>query len=161
MLYFAYGSNMDCGQMRQRCPSAQLMAVAKLAEHALQFTRRSKDRDCGVADVVREQGKSVWGVVYDIAQIDVDRLDKAEGFRPGRPLRANSYVRKKRRVYRDGNYDKPILVWIYLGNRQKNPPRPNAEYKKLLIAGAKFWKLPQAYQSELERIETLESGYAL
>ena len=26
----------------------------------------------------------VWGVVYDIAEIDFGRLDVAEGFRPGR-----------------------------------------------------------------------------
>ena len=152
---------MDFEQMQQRCPSAQFVAVAELTNYALKFTRLSKDRDCGVADVIPEQGKNAWGVVYDIARMDVDRLDKAEGFRPGRPLSANSYVRKKRRVYRDGDHDKPIIVWIYLANRQKNPPRPNAEYKKLLVDGAKFWNLPEAYRAELEQIEVMESSPVL
>ena len=40
MLYSAYGSMMDFREMRQRCPSAQFVAVAKLLDHLLQFTRR-------------------------------------------------------------------------------------------------------------------------
>ncbi|SRR6266540_1834394 len=153
MLYFAYGSNMDFGQMRQRCPSAQFVAVAELPGHVLKFTRRSKDRGRGVADVVPEPGKSVWGVVYDIAEIDLGCLDKSEGFSPGRLLSANSYVREQRHVHRDGDENQPILAWIYLANRQPKAPRSNAEYKKLLLDGAKFWHLPESYRAELERIE--------
>ena len=40
MIYFAYGSNLDFVQMRSRCPSAQFVAVAKLPDHQLAFTRR-------------------------------------------------------------------------------------------------------------------------
>jgi len=57
MLYFAYGSMMDLGEMRGRCTSAKFVAVAKLPDHSLQFTRRSIKRGCGVADVVPEPGK--------------------------------------------------------------------------------------------------------
>ena len=63
MLYFAYGSMMDLGEMRGRCTSAKFVAVAKLPDHSLQFTRRSIKRGCGVADVVPEPGRDVWGVV--------------------------------------------------------------------------------------------------
>jgi len=153
MLYFAYGSMMDFGEMRKRCPSAQFVAVARLPDHSLQFTRRSVNRGCGVADAVPQQGRDMWGAVYDLAEIDFARLDVSEGFRPGRPLNVNSYVRKQRHVYRDGAEDQPILVWIYLGNPQPNPPLPNAVYKKLIVEGAKFWHLPKPYQAELERIE--------
>ena len=153
MLYFAYGSMMDFGEMRQRCPSAQFVAIARLPDHSLQFTRYSINRGCGVADAVPQREKEVWGVVYDIAEIDFGRLDDAEGFRPGRPLASNSYVREQRHVYRDGDKHQPILVWIYLGNREPNPPLPNAAYKRLLVDGARQWHLPEAYQTELQRIE--------
>ena len=39
MLYFAYGSNLDCGQMRSRCPSTQFVCRAVLKDHSLAFTR--------------------------------------------------------------------------------------------------------------------------
>ena len=57
-------------------------------------------------------------------------------------------------VYRDGNPDEPLLVWLYFANRQPNPPLPNAAYKKQLVDGAKFWRLPQEYQAQLARIQT-------
>lgn len=153
MLYFAYGSMMDLGEMRGRCTSAKFVAVAKLPDHSLQFTRRSIKRGCGVADVVPEPGKDVWGVVYEIAEEEFANLDKAEGFRPGRPLSENSYVREQRQVHRDGDESLPILAWIYFANRQPNPLLPNAAYRKLIVDGARHWRLPPEYQAELEGIE--------
>lgn len=42
-MYFAYGSNMDCDQLRQRCPTARFVAIAKLDAHrfASQGNRRN------------------------------------------------------------------------------------------------------------------------
>jgi gamma-glutamylcyclotransferase (GGCT)/AIG2-like uncharacterized protein YtfP len=98
MLYFAYGSNMDWTQMRERRPSAQFVAVARLPEYRLAFTRRSINRGCGVSDVVADKKESVWGVVFDIQETDIALLDKSEGYQPGRKREANSYVREERHV---------------------------------------------------------------
>jgi gamma-glutamylcyclotransferase (GGCT)/AIG2-like uncharacterized protein YtfP len=159
MHYFAYGSMMHFDEVRQRCPSARFVAVAKLPDHALKFTRRSVRRGCGVADAVGEQGQEVWGVVYSIADAELDRLDEGEGFNPSRPLSADSYVREQRDVYRDGHSDQPIHAWIYFANRQPTPPRPSPAYKKLLVDGAKQWGLPPEYQALLERIDTADHGH--
>ena len=70
MLYFAYGSNMDWDQMRTRCPSAAFVGIARLPDHRLAFTRFSKTRKCGVADVVPAKGQSVWGAVFSIDERD-------------------------------------------------------------------------------------------
>jgi gamma-glutamylcyclotransferase (GGCT)/AIG2-like uncharacterized protein YtfP len=156
MLYFAYGSNLDFTQMRQRCPSVQFVAVAKLPKHRLDFTRKSTTRDCGVADVVPDETTNVWGVVYDIAETDFGKLDSSEGFRPGRPLNANAYNREQCHVSRDGSENQPLVVWIYVANRQDNPPLPNAAYKKLIVEGAKHWHLPADYIAQLERIEVAD-----
>jgi hypothetical protein len=61
MLYFAYGSNMHAGQMKERCPSATFLCRAKLPAHRLAFTLRSCRRGCGVADILRDEAKDVWG----------------------------------------------------------------------------------------------------
>jgi gamma-glutamylcyclotransferase len=151
MLYFAYGSNMDWVQIRERCPSAQFMSVAKLPDHRLAFTRKSETRKCGVADAVPEKGANVWGVVYQIDEVDVGRLDQSEGFRPGRAN--NSYAREERHVFGDGDKTKPVAVSIYFAQREKNPPPPNAPYKRVILEGARFWHLPEDYIAELEKID--------
>ena len=71
MLYFACGSNMYWDQMRERCPSAQFVSVAKLDNHRLAFTRESSERRCSVADAVPAKGQDVWGVVYRIADVEI------------------------------------------------------------------------------------------
>ena len=154
MLYFAYGSNMDPGQMRQRCPSARFVAVAKLPDHRLAFTHHAKDRGCGTCDGVPDPGQEIWGVVFDISESDLEPLDESEGYAPGRPLSLNCYVRQQRQVCREGIRDKPMLVWLYFANQQPNPPLPNAAYKKQLVDGARFWGLPEEYQAQLARIQT-------
>jgi gamma-glutamylcyclotransferase (GGCT)/AIG2-like uncharacterized protein YtfP len=154
MLYFAYGSNLDPQQLHQRCPSARFVTVAKLPDHRLAFTRYAKDRGCGTCDGVPETGQGIWGVVFDISEEDLRRMDKSEGYQPGRPSNENAYIREQRKVLRDGKQGQPVLVWLYFANREPNPPLPNAAYKKQLVDGAKYWGLPEAYQVQLRRIET-------
>jgi gamma-glutamylcyclotransferase (GGCT)/AIG2-like uncharacterized protein YtfP len=153
MLYFAYGSNMDLSQMRERCPSAHFVCIAKLKDHRLAFTRKSEKRGCGVADDIPEQGRDVWGVVYEIDQRDLRRLDKCEGFIPGRRREDNAYVSEERHVYSDGNEDASLVALVYFAIQQNNPPHPNAEYKQLIVDGARYWHLPMPYIEELELIE--------
>jgi gamma-glutamylcyclotransferase (GGCT)/AIG2-like uncharacterized protein YtfP len=154
MLYFAYGSNLDPRQLRGRCPSARFVAVAKLPDHRLAFTRYAKDRGCGTCDGVPEAGHDIWGVVFDISEADLGRMDESEGYQPGRPLSENAYIREQREVCRDGKAGEPMRVWLYFANRQPNPPFPNLAYKQQLVEGARFWGLPEEYQEQLRRIET-------
>src|SRR5687767_6545074 len=78
-LYFAYGSNMDLDQIVVRCPSAKFQHAAVARGFRLGFTRFSKKRGCGVADLVAETGEEVWGAVFKIAELDVAKLDRSEG----------------------------------------------------------------------------------
>jgi gamma-glutamylcyclotransferase (GGCT)/AIG2-like uncharacterized protein YtfP len=88
MLYFAYGSNMDWNQIQERCPSSRFIAIAVLPNHKLAFSRKSEERECGVADSLPEQGAEVWGVVYEIDDRDIGSLDYHEGYQPGRKTNA-------------------------------------------------------------------------
>jgi gamma-glutamylcyclotransferase (GGCT)/AIG2-like uncharacterized protein YtfP len=151
MLYFAYGSNMDWNQMRDLCTSSRFAGIAVLQDHKLAFTRKSVKRGCGVADVVAQDGAHVWGVVYDIADLDVGKLDVSEGFRPGREK--NSYYRRECLVFLDGEEQRPVAVSAYFGDLQPNPPLPNAAYKNLILVGGRYWHLPEEYIRELEKIE--------
>ncbi len=153
ILYFAYRSNLDCAQMRERCPSVRFRCIAKLQDYRLAFSRCSSTRGCGVADVVPEKGRVVWGVVYEIDDADVTELDHNEGFREGRAV--NSYTRRVVTVLENGNQAQPLSVQTYFATPQENPPPSNAECKRLIVDGAKFWNLPREYIRELERIEVM------
>jgi len=152
MMYFAYGSNMDWNQMRERCPSATFVCVAKLPAHRLAFTRRSIKRGCGVADAIPDDRRDVWGVVYEIVQVDVGNLDQSEGFSPGR--QKNAYTREERHVFVEGDHSKPVAACIYFARKEKSPPPPSPDYKGLIINAARFWHLPAEYIASLEKIET-------
>jgi gamma-glutamylcyclotransferase (GGCT)/AIG2-like uncharacterized protein YtfP len=153
-LYFAYGSNMDPAQMEKRCPGADYFSIGMLPEHRLAFTRYSTNRGCGVADAIRHKRGKVWGVVFSITPKDLARLDDNEGYRADRPPEKNSYNRKRCKVWRDGNEDDGLDVWIYFAVRQPGAPRPNAPYKQHLTDGAKTdrWQLPAWYRAKLKRI---------
>jgi hypothetical protein len=152
-LTFAYGSNMDFAQMCERCPSAQFICIAILKDHRLAFRRKSKDRKCGVSDVVPKPGAVVWGVVYEITEYDLAVLDIKEGYRPSRLAEDNSYNRRTESVFQDGAETKPLNVEIYFAVPQENPPLPNQTYKDLIMNGARHWELPVDYRTELEKIQ--------
>lgn len=152
-LTFAYGSNMDFTQMRERCPSAQFISIAVLKDYRLMFPRKSKDRGCGVSDVVPTSDSVVWGVVYEITEYDLAVLDVKEGYRPSRSAESNSYNRRTGTVFQNGDETKPLNVEIYFAVSQENPPLPNQTYKDLIVNGAKHWNLPADYIAELETIE--------
>ena len=150
MLYFAYGSNMNWGQMKRRCPSARFVSTAMLKSNRLDFTRKSRRRDCGTADIVAQSGCDVWGVVYEIDENDLPALDDAEEFLLGRA--ENGYTRQERYVLPGGDAGPPLRVALYVAEKQENPPLPNQEYKDLILEGARHWGLPREYVAALERI---------
>ncbi|MBM3739226.1 MAG: gamma-glutamylcyclotransferase [Acidobacteria bacterium] len=152
--YFAYGSNLKLSEIRRSCPSAERKHRVKLADHALVFPRKSEGRQCGVASVEVRAGSEVWGGVYEIAELERQRLESREGFKPNRPLAANSYVPANLTVFVDGDAAKPMEVLTFIANPQTNPPLPNPEYKSLILAGAGEWKLNAKYIAQLEQIVT-------
>jgi hypothetical protein len=151
VLYFAYGSNMDWKQMRQRCPSVRFIGVARLADHRLAFTRRSINRGCGVADALHERGSEVWGAVFEVPDPEVGELDKSEGYQTGRAK--NSYWRRACMVFIGGDCQQPLKVETYFADPQKNPPLPNQAYIDLILAAARHWHLPADYIGRLESID--------
>jgi gamma-glutamylcyclotransferase (GGCT)/AIG2-like uncharacterized protein YtfP len=115
---------------------------------------QSFTRGCGVADILRDEAKDVWGVVYELPENELEHLDKSEDFRPGRPNDQNEYTRENHHVWREGAAKRPLLVSLYRGHPQPNPPLPDCDYKKLIVEGARHWQLPADYIQELESIQT-------
>src|SRR5262245_18836472 len=81
MLYFAYGSNLDPAQIRERAPGHRVVGMAALRDHSLEFPLYSPNWGGGVASVRPHRGDTVWGIVYDVTDEDFATLDRHEGFR--------------------------------------------------------------------------------
>jgi cation transport regulator ChaC len=149
-LVFAYGSNMDLEQMRERCPGSDLRPfVAEARGWRLCFPRRANKRRGGVGSVIRHLGESVWGVVFRVTPEDLRTLDKREG------VFIDAYHRERIEVFSvDGkSYD----VWTYFAVPQDSPARdytPHRDYISLYLRGAEQFKLPPEYQEKLRKIET-------
>jgi len=155
MLYFAYGSNMDLTRMRNRCPSARFIFIAKANGFRLDFTRYSTTNRCGVADLVFDPPSSVWGVVYHILDEDIPALDKAEGVGVG------AYKHFTVDVHPDGQRSQRISVPTYVVVTKEDPkPKPSAVYKAMIVDGATHWGLPSDYVAELKNIEVTSGGLA-
>jgi hypothetical protein len=73
-LYFAYGSNLDKGQMKRRCQDAKPFHLFKMEDWKLVFR--------GVADIVPSPGDKVSGGLWVISDNDELALDRYEGYRP-------------------------------------------------------------------------------
>ena len=139
--YFAYGSNMNWPQMQRRCPSARFVCVGRLLGHDFGITRHSRLRNCGTANVYPAPDKEVCGIVYDITDEDLRILDGFEdGYRreilPVHPLEES----------------KALNALVYVAAVEANVPRPNAEYRRLIVEGARHWQLPAMYLALLEAI---------
>ena len=78
-LYFAFGSNMDTGQMAARCPGAQALGLATLEAHGLVFRGPSRHRGGGVLSVDEMLGDHVRGLLYQVSDVHIEALDRFEG----------------------------------------------------------------------------------
>jgi hypothetical protein len=137
--------------MKTRCPSATFIGVARLPGYGLTFNRESINRGCGVADVVREAGGSVWGAIFEIQELDVGQFDRSEGYQRGRER--NSYWCRECKVFVDCDERRAVTAETYFAEREPAPPPPNQAYKDLILSGARHWHLPIDYIARLEAIE--------
>ena len=76
-LYFAYGSNMNLGQMEYRCPAAVPVGAVHLDDFRLAFRGAGLS---AVATIVPEAGSHVDGVLWSITSDCEKSLDRYEGY---------------------------------------------------------------------------------
>ena len=129
--------------MRRRCPTARLVCAARLPDYRFAIARHSRLRNCGTANIFSETGSEVWGIVYEVSDQELLIMD---GFEDG-------YRREKVFVYDRNDGHHPMEVLVYIAAREIDVPLPNPEYKQLILAGARHWRLPPDYCAMLERIE--------
>lgn len=145
MIYnFAYGSNLFTARLRRRTPSARRVGVRQLVGYRLRWDKVSKrdgSRKCD-AECTGHPHDIVWGVLYEIAEIEEGELDKAEGL---------GFGYKKECLELDGR-DGTVRASIYIATEKRDDDLPLDWYKAYVIAGAKEHGLPSDYVLQLEGV---------
>lgn len=102
---FAFGSNMHAPQLFARCPGARLIGPGILRDHRIAFGGWSTKWRGAVATIEQKAGHRTPGLLYELTDEDIERLDGFEGVPtvyeritvlvhrggPGRPRRAHTY----------------------------------------------------------------------
>ncbi|XP_049762234.1 gamma-glutamylcyclotransferase-like isoform X1 [Schistocerca cancellata] len=153
-LYFAYGSNLLAKRIHINNPTAVRISKAKLADYRLDFGYWSRRWKGAAATVVPDQGKHVWGAVWQMDKSDMDNLDRQEGVSSDIYFPFEVEVEKP-----DG---KKLLCRCYqLCNTptELKPGQPIPEdrlpselYLSVIIQGARETGLPNEYIEQLEKI---------
>jgi len=154
--YFAYGSNMNLTQIRQRCSSPKVVGIARLPGYRIGFHGESGIWDGGQETVVPDQEAEVWGVLYELTFSDCEQLD----------------------MYQDVRFDgtgpyfhypvdvidldqQPIDTMIYKKAILGKPELPSTEYLNFIVQGAKEQGLPETYITYLQNMQTVPASYAV
>ena len=153
MLYFAYGSNLDPTQMRLRCPEARYIGKARLDGYRLCFPRWSKIRASAVAGLEPAAGEAVWGVLYEIGETDLARLDEREGYDKRRAPVDNSHNRATVMVAR--HEGKVSEAETYVATPSADAGLPSSEYIDYLLQLAVACDLPADYREKLKAVKTV------
>ena len=125
-LYFAYGSNMNLGQMNFRCPDAEILETARLEGYRLAF--RSNGGNRGVATILPDQDSHVDGVLWEISPEDERNLNFYEGF---------PRLYSKQILTLENRLGKELTAMAYVMNApyKDRPAVPSASYLRGILRG--------------------------
>lgn len=132
MEYFAYASNLDKQQMKQRCPDAKPKFQAVLPNYRLIFTGWSREWKSGTASIKPVRGEKVAGGVYEISEKDLRRLDRYEDY-PATYDHINVLV-----INDNGTASNAIT---YIKRHQSDETKPSPEYLAIIRRGYKDWAI--------------------
>tara|TARA_B100000579_G_scaffold409329_1_gene398266 strand:+ start:195 stop:638 length:444 start_codon:yes stop_codon:yes gene_type:complete len=131
MLYFAYGSNLNWGQMMEdRCPGSKFITKYNLNGYKLIFSNRNSKSIFGHANIEKKKNSKVPGAIWNITSKNEKVLDVYEG--------VPTYYQKE---YIKWN-KKRVLVYIQNKFIKK---KPSSSYLHTIIEGYKNCDLELTY----------------
>ena len=119
-LYFAYGSNLNLGQMAVRCPQAQLIERTVLEGYELAFR-------CGVLTVLPKEDGRVDGLLWKVNAWDERALDRYEGY-------PHLYT-KERLSVQTSNGLQTIVAYVMTAPYCEKAQPPTSTYLQTVLTG--------------------------
>ena len=145
-LYFAYGSNIEKGRIRKRCPSARVISRGELKDYKLIFNmigNTAEGKGGGIANIEKSQGDSVYGVLYRIDKNEMEELNSLEV--------SMNYEVENLEIIVSESVRAPSTVYICKSALSETHV-PTKAYKEFILNGMEMHKFPSDYQSYVKRI---------
>ena len=148
-LYAAYGSNVNCDQMRERCPDAKFVQTGILENHRFVFA------DNGVANIVCVQDEETDETpiaIYAVSKFDLVYLDKKEGRRFVKGEETGKYRRVDKRAK---GLDEDLICYVLNEGRDSPAIKIRDElYADTIISGLKARKMKTCHvYRAIERVK--------
>lgn len=143
--YFAYASNMNRAQVRQRAGEWAEEKIARLDGYELNFDKVARG-GTGTANIVPVGGKVVWGVLYRVTEQQLKALDRFEGV-------PEHYRRSEVTVVDE--QENRISAQVYLARKVRRGLKPDRLYLQRILEGAEEHGLPRDYIEALKKIESV------
>jgi gamma-glutamylcyclotransferase len=142
--YLAYGSNLHPLRLQERTPSANAVALIKMAGQRLTFHKRSKDCS-GKCNLIKDEASVAYGVLYEIDPSEFHALHAAEG--PG-------YILQQSKIVFDGLV---YMAMVYIARSESigYDLLPYDWYRDLVVLGAEFYGFPDYYLASLRGTPSL------
>jgi gamma-glutamylcyclotransferase len=132
MYYFAYASNLNKKQMRERAPDSRPMYVATLPNYKLIFVGWSRRWRGGTATIELSRGDKVLGAIYEVSERDMKRLDAYEDC-------PRSYSRLNVTVFDEDNNPLEAVTYIKAGRLEET--QPSEKYRAVIQQGYRDWAI--------------------
>ena len=145
MYLLIYCEWLDSQLVKRSLPNARFVTKVKAPDYRLVFTSFSEDDSQEVLEggchLVKAPGDLLLGVLYEVSEDDLIRLDKLTKVEKGR------YRREYLSVIGEGG--KTYDAVAHCIKNQKGRSRPSREYLEHMISGAKEFNFPQDYIQSL------------
>lgn len=127
MYYFAYASNLNKKQMRERCPDSKPGVTATLPNYKLVFLGWFRQLRGAKASIRPFRGEKVPGAIYDVSEQCLNKLDKHE----------SPYSRLKVKVFDEDGQS--FEATTYINNVRQEEGKPSVEYLSVIQQGYRDW----------------------
>lgn len=127
--YLAYGSNLDCGRIRRRCPYAVAVGTTRILGYGLRF-RKSKSGFYATIEPSADEFVPV--AVWRISKYDELLLDYYEGA-------PTWYYKKRFKISTSKPQKRELNAITYVMPDGREAGSPSKEYLKLIYNGYTEW----------------------
>jgi hypothetical protein len=138
--FFAYGARMNADTMADEVPDAVAIGPARLDGYRLAFNVPSRSWGGGAANAVPAPSGHLWGVLWDVGDVDVKTLDSFRGDE------SIQYVLELEVQGPDG----PVTATTFAIDSPERFVAPTDRYRAMLRAVAQRHGLPEEALSDID-----------
>ncbi|MBJ7534623.1 gamma-glutamylcyclotransferase [Rhodomicrobium vannielii ATCC 17100] len=154
VLAFIYGAAMNPAWLAERGIRAEPVTLARLPDHRLSFHGYTQVWDGAEEAALPAPGQALWGVIYKVSGLDVDRLDAAQGVRLNG---TGTYFHYPVEVIDAEGAVHTAVMYRKAALRDERPP--STEYLAYVVEGAKACGLPADYVEAVSAIASVPAAY--